>query len=192
MPFHDQSLFDVRLDWGLRGLETISRDAAVVIVDVLSFSTCVSIACERNATVYPCQKNQERARELALRVGAEVAIRRSEPGRAISQGRFSLSPASLLKAHADLRLVLPSPNGSALAQAAQGESRTVLAGCLRNATAVANWLSCRLGCRASRRAGRRFGCACPDRGGLPTCSMTRAEGPCGSLSSDAEMRFGPR
>lgn len=39
------------------------------------------------------------------------------------------------------RLVLPSPNGSAIASATAG---TVVAACLRNATAVARWLGFRL------------------------------------------------
>jgi len=51
---------------------------------------------------------------------------------------WSLSPARLICAPAPGRLVLPSPNGSAIAAAATAGH--VLAGCLRNATAVARWL----------------------------------------------------
>lgn len=40
----------------------------------------------------------------------------------------------------NLRLVLPSPNGSALAFRAATGGATVVAGCLRNATAVGTWL----------------------------------------------------
>ena len=39
------------------------------------------------------------------------------------------------------RLVLPSPNGSAIAAAARNEAVTVVAGCLRNAAAVGRWLT---------------------------------------------------
>ncbi|MEV0095209.1 hypothetical protein [Streptomyces sp. NPDC050738] len=52
---------------------------------------------------------------------------------------WSLSPAALRRAPFVPRLVLPSPNGSAIAAAA-GES-AVLAGSLRNASAVGRWLA---------------------------------------------------
>lgn len=52
---------------------------------------------------------------------------------------WSLSPAVLRAAPAPPRLVLPSPNGSAIAKSAAGG--TVVAGCLRNAAAVGAWLS---------------------------------------------------
>jgi 2-phosphosulfolactate phosphatase len=50
---------------------------------------------------------------------------------------FSLSPVSLLEIPPGTRLVLPSPNGSAVAAAVATTASVVLAGCLRNATAVA-------------------------------------------------------
>jgi 2-phosphosulfolactate phosphatase len=61
-------------------------------------------------------------------VNAELAAKWGE-------GRYSLSPHSLVALPADLRLVLPSPNGSTLSLST-GETPT-LAGCLRNARAVA-------------------------------------------------------
>jgi 2-phosphosulfolactate phosphatase len=57
---------------------------------------------------------------------------------------WSLSPAALRAAPFTERLVLPSPNGSAIAAAAQG--LPVVAASLRNAAAVARWL-----------AGQRYG-----------------------------------
>lgn len=51
----------------------------------------------------------------------------------------SLSPAALRRAPFTPRLVLPSPNGSAIAAAAH--QSLVVAGCLRNATATARWLA---------------------------------------------------
>ncbi len=54
------------------------------------------------------------------------------------RGEPSLSPTDLLRLARGTRLVLPSPNGAALAlAAAEHGARHVLAGCLRNATAVA-------------------------------------------------------
>jgi 2-phosphosulfolactate phosphatase len=53
-------------------------------------------------------------------------------------GGPSLSPTDLLTVEAGTRLVLPSPNGSALAFAARQHGAThVLAGCMRNASATA-------------------------------------------------------
>ncbi|HEY8133571.1 MAG TPA: 2-phosphosulfolactate phosphatase, partial [Thermoanaerobaculia bacterium] len=83
----------------------------------------------------PCEWNDERAAALAAAEGAELASKRG-------RGRFTLAPASLRKVPAGLRLVLPSPNGSTLAWAAQNlHAAAVLVGCFRNATAVARWAS---------------------------------------------------
>ena len=70
--------------------------------------------------------------ELAERVGAVLATGRRA---ATPDHPWSLSPAALRAAPAPARLVLPSPNGSAIAAAAP-PGVTVVAGCLRNATAV--------------------------------------------------------
>ena len=50
---------------------------------------------------------------------------------------YSLSPVSLETLPPEARLVLPSPNGSTLAALAAESGATVIAGCLRNARAVA-------------------------------------------------------
>jgi 2-phosphosulfolactate phosphatase len=50
---------------------------------------------------------------------------------------WTLRPASLRSLPAGLLLALPSPNGAMLSVAAAATGATVLAGCLRNATAVA-------------------------------------------------------
>jgi 2-phosphosulfolactate phosphatase len=117
----DQAGFDVRCEWGLRGLRELEPVCdVVIIVDVLSFSTAVDIATARGALVYPYPRNDEPA--------AGVAAADRGAG-------YSLSPKSLLTIPRGYPLVLPSPNGSALSFAAKG--RRVLTGCLRNASAVA-------------------------------------------------------
>jgi len=68
----------------------------------------------------------------ASRCAESVAATLASPDR--SQD-FSLSPASLQGLPGGYRLVLPSPNGAALAYSAS--HRSVLAACLRNAAAAA-------------------------------------------------------
>jgi 2-phosphosulfolactate phosphatase len=124
---------NVVCEWGLQGLRASARGRAVVIVDVLSFSTATTIAVGAGATILPCEWNDERAAAMAKAEGAEVASKRGE-------GRFSLAPASLLDIPRGFRLVLPSPNGSTLAHAARElDAAAIVVGCLRNAAAVASW-----------------------------------------------------
>lgn len=131
---------DVRCEWGPAGLAAAApRSDVVVIVDVLSFATCVEVAVSRGAVVFPFGWRDARAAAFASRIGAEVAGPRGA-------GRLSLSPSSLLGVSPGTRVVLPSPNGATLSLAAADSRSHVLAGCLRNAAAVA---------RAAPALGRR-------------------------------------
>jgi 2-phosphosulfolactate phosphatase len=106
-----------------------------VIVDVLSFSTAVTIATGRGTAVYPHPWPAPGAEAFAAAHGAVLA----RPRRAAGPGHpWSLSPASLAGGPLPGRLVLPSRNGSAIAAVSTGGH--ILAGGLRNATAVARWL----------------------------------------------------
>lgn len=50
----DQAEFDLRCEWGEQGVAQLSAISdVIVIVDVLSFSTCVEIATSKGATVFP-------------------------------------------------------------------------------------------------------------------------------------------
>src|SRR5689334_3193381 len=112
MAFYDQSDFDVRCEWGLKGLEALAPSSdAIVIIDVLSFSTAVDVAVARRARVFPYGGESESACAYAASLGAELA----EPKRTLD--RWSLSPASLASLPEGARLVLPSPNGSTLSLA---------------------------------------------------------------------------
>lgn len=56
----DQAEFKIRCEWGERGLRQLAPiSQAVVIVDVLSFSTCVEIATSCGATVFPYRWKDE-------------------------------------------------------------------------------------------------------------------------------------
>ncbi len=142
MPCFDQELFDIRCEWGLSGVEQIASSDAIVIVDVLSFSTGVEVAVSRGVTVFPYRWKDESAEAYAQQRSAELATSRNR-----IPGKYSLSPSSLLTAPRGLRLVIPSPNGSTLAFAAMSHGATVFAGCLRNASAVA---------RQAQAVGRRI------------------------------------
>ena len=124
----DQAEFDIRCEWGAQGIAQLAPISdAIVIVDVLSFSTCVEIAVSRGARVFPYRWHDESAQAFAQFLKAELATKRG--------AGYSLSPASLAAIPAGTRLVLPSPNGSTLSLAT-GQVPTLL-GCLRNRTAVA-------------------------------------------------------
>jgi 2-phosphosulfolactate phosphatase len=108
-----------------------------VIVDVLSFSTSVSISTGRGTAVYPHPWPAPDLEAFVALRDAALAVPRHQVG---PGHPWSLSPTDLLQAQAPGRLVLPSPNGSAIAAATAAAGAHVLAGSLRNATAVADWL----------------------------------------------------
>src|SRR4051812_27073933 len=132
MPYFDQEQFDIRCEWGVAGVRELARADVIVIIDVLSFCTSVEIAVSCGAVVLPHPWEDESAAAYAGERGAELAR-----GRDCSDGKSSLAPSSLVDAPRGLRLVLPSPNGSSLAFAARASGAVVVAGCLRNAAAVA-------------------------------------------------------
>lgn len=50
VSFYNQSTFDIRCEWGVKGVEQLAPISdVVIIVDILSFSTCVEIATSRGA-----------------------------------------------------------------------------------------------------------------------------------------------
>lgn len=126
----------VRLEWGLAGARALGPDcAALVVVDVLSFTTSVTVAVDAGTQVLPYRWRDESVVEFAAAHDARLAV-----GRKLVSARqpWSLSPAALRRAPAPERLVLLSPNGSAISAAVEGIP--VIAACLRNADAVARWI----------------------------------------------------
>lgn len=128
--------YGVRLDWGPVGARTCGADV-VVVVDVLSFSTAVTVAVERGTSVYPSPWSDDRGRAIAAQHEAALAVGRLEATRAGAVDALSLSPAALMEVEPVKRLVLPSPNGSTIVSELVETGATVIAGCLRNAHAVA-------------------------------------------------------
>lgn len=124
-----QNEFDIRCEWGLRGAEVLAECCdAIIVVDVLSFTTAVSIAVSRGGVVFPYRYKDESRVAFAAEKNAILAGPRGSCA-------YSLSPASLTVVQSGQRIVLPSPNGSTISLAT-GNIPTY-AGCLRNAHAVA-------------------------------------------------------
>jgi 2-phosphosulfolactate phosphatase len=145
-----QSGTGVRFEWGPAGASRLAvGSACLVAVDVLSFTTAVSVAVEKGIRVLPfwwpqaSATNAERtgaekaAASYARQSGARLAAHRQA---VTPETPWSLSPAHLRAAPFVARLVLPSPNGAAIAAAAPPGVR-VIAACLRNISAVADWLT---------------------------------------------------
>jgi len=98
-------------------------------VDVL-FTTAVTVAVDRGIDVYPYRWRDETAVAYAKQYDAVLAVGRSEAG----PGGVSLSPVTIRRATGIQRLVLPSPNGSTIAQRLSDSGATVIAVSLRNRT----------------------------------------------------------
>lgn len=131
---HDQHGYAIRFDWGVMGAERIARGAGVaVVVDVLSFTTTLSVAADAGITVLPYPWRDDGAARLAASAGAALAVPRSRA----AADDVSLSPGSVRRAAGVERLVLPSPNGSTIAHRLAGTG-VVVGACLRNAGAVAD------------------------------------------------------
>ncbi|MGW0210924.1 2-phosphosulfolactate phosphatase [Streptomyces sp. NPDC003233] len=138
-PWLAQSPYGVRHEWGPSGAAALAPQAAcLVVVDVLSFSTAVSVATEQGTAVHPYRWRDDRAAAYARKVDAALAVGRSM---ATPASPWTLSPASLRSAPHVKRLVLPSPNGSQIAAAVEAGDARLVASCLRNAEATAGWLA---------------------------------------------------
>ncbi len=151
---HGQRQAMVRMEWGQAGAEAICQGADVaVIVDILSFTTTLTVAIDAGAEVYPYHWRDESARDFARLHNATLAVGRLEARAADDLGpAISLSPATVRRAGGLARIVLPSPNGSALSRTLASSETTVVAAALRNRAAVARWIADRL---ASNAAGRK-------------------------------------
>jgi len=128
--FFDQTDYDLRCEWGLNGVLALAAASdAVVIIDVLSFSTTVDIVVANGAAVLPWRWKDESAARYAGEKQAHLA----SPSRA--DDRYSLSPASVTAIPPGAALVLPSPNGATICAATPNVP--TFTACLRNAPAVA-------------------------------------------------------
>ncbi len=131
-----QSGFRVGFDWGPAGAAAVPG-SIVAVVDVLSFTTAVTVAVDNNIDVLPYRWRDETAVAFADEHDAVLAVGRSEPG-------ISLSAVTIRQAQGVRRLVLPSPNGSTISQQLSDGGSTVLAVSLRNRAAAAEWAAAKV------------------------------------------------
>ena len=133
----------VHVEWGLEAAQRLAPTVDVaVVVDVLSFTTTLSVALDRGIEVLPYRWADESAAGAARERDAVLAVGRSQA----RPGQVSLSPQTLRTAGLQVkRVLLPSPNGATIAHEVSGKGPRVLAACLRNAGAVAGWLTQRYG-----------------------------------------------
>lgn len=130
---YNQSEFDIRFEWGVRGVEELAPVSdVIIIVDVFSFSTSVDIATNNGAIVFPFDPDNSTASGYTKSVDGILAEKIRN-----NSGRYSLSPSSLTTIPKNTRLVLPSRNGSALSLLTV--NTFTICGCLRNAKSVAEY-----------------------------------------------------
>lgn len=135
MNVYDQSPYDIKMEWGIKGaVEAAKRKEIIIVVDVLSFSSTVTTAVDKGAVIYPFPPGQhEKAKAYASGIGAELVVGRAE---AIKTGKPSLSPLSFSENSKGKSFVLCSLNGAACVDVSK-EVPSLFAGSLINAKAVA-------------------------------------------------------
>jgi 2-phosphosulfolactate phosphatase len=150
---------DIRFEWGPVGAAELAKSSDVIIVvDIFSFTTATDVATSRGAAIYPYPTQGPSARRFAQEIGGLLAVDRRDLS---AERPYSLWPRSLESIPAGTKLVLPSLNGSAISSAAVNSQRQVLAGCLRNRSAVALMalkLGRTIGVIAAGERGRREAC----------------------------------
>ncbi|WP_241387715.1 2-phosphosulfolactate phosphatase [Rhodococcus sp. CH91] len=136
-PAHQQLRTPVRFEWGPVGASALRGSSISVVVDVLSFTTTLSVAADLGIEVLPYRWRDDSASEYADAHDALLAVGRSEA----EQGAVSLSPNTIRNAVGVRRLVLPSPNGSSIAYSLAASSTVCIGACVRNAAAVGTWIA---------------------------------------------------
>lgn len=131
---YNQKNFDIKTEWGFNGLLELSKVSdVIIIVDILSFSTCVDIITANDSYVFPYKYNDDSSKEYTKTNNAILAdTDRNSKG-------YSLSPYSLINIPSQIKIVLPSPNGSTLSLHPNLNNSITLCGCIRNAKSVAEY-----------------------------------------------------
>jgi 2-phosphosulfolactate phosphatase len=171
-PWPDSS---VHVTWGPTGAALAAeRGDVIIVVDVLSFSTTLSIAVTREFTCLVYRDAEIEELGGPARAAIRLSARPLGPRAKAAPGQLSLSPASLLSAEPGQRVVVTSLNGASVVAAASS-APALLIGALRNAGACARTAAHLLG---TTRAGRITVVACgeqwssvaPDSAGFRPCA----------------------
>lgn len=126
----------VHVEWGVTGAElAAARGDAVVVVDVLSFSTALCVATSRGVTCLVYSEAEIAKLGGSMALAERLDARPLSNRRRVEPGGFSLSPGSLLRAEAGQRVLFTSLNGAAVTAASAAAPALMIAG-LRNAQAA--------------------------------------------------------
>lgn len=141
----------MHVEWGVTGAGlAAARGDIVVVVDVLSFSTTLSMAVARDFTCLVYSPGEVRQMGGLEAAGSLLGARPMSKSRRVPPGQLSLSPASLLLADPGQRALFTSLNGAAVTAAA-APAPALIVGCLRNAAAVADAAARMLAAGTARR-----------------------------------------
>lgn len=138
-PAHQQVSYNLRFEWGLSGAKAVAPECDLaIVVDVLSFTTTLSVAMDAGIAVLPYHFRGDEAQAYAQQKDAVVAV-----GRSVARGdQISLSSPTIRdRAVHPERLVLPSPNGSTISYELRESVSCVVGGCLRNVDAIGQWVA---------------------------------------------------
>jgi 2-phosphosulfolactate phosphatase len=105
---HRQTAHLLRFDWALQGADAIALDADVaVVIDVLFFTTTLTVALDGGTSVLPYRWNDGNAANFARQHDAVMAVGRSKA----EAGQISLSLATLGRSHGHHRALLVTLTG---------------------------------------------------------------------------------
>jgi 2-phosphosulfolactate phosphatase len=134
----------VHVEWGRAGLEqAAARGDGIVVVDVLSFSTLVTLVTERGAAVRALAPEDIAGLGGRAAVAERFAAHVAGDTRDDAAARVTLSPASAVRVERGDRLVIPSLNGGMLTSNA-APAPFAIVGCLRNCVAIGRFVAAAL------------------------------------------------
>lgn len=138
-PFEPWPAAHLHVEWGSQAAQLAAdRGDAVVVVDTLTFSTTVTMAVSRGAAVLALSRAE--VARLGGPDGVAQTYQVAPP--ALTQGGtdayLTLSPSSVGNVACGDRVALTSINGADIVRSAR-HATMLLAGCLRNRSAVARW-----------------------------------------------------
>lgn len=132
--------FRGRFDWGDLGLQNLGPVVdALVVVDVLSFSTAVDVAITCGLIPYPYARPLYPDLEFSNQLETYARSVQAIPLGTVP-GAPPASPSAFGGVSSGTRVVMATPNGGALSHGARTYAIPLYAGCLRNAGSLGRHL----------------------------------------------------